>query len=103
MMISGFDKAVVKMELGQKVNIHLEPEEAYGVRDAANIFTINISELKGSENLGIGQQVFLQDPAGRAFPVVVKDKDEETITLDANHELAGKALNFEIELINIED
>lgn len=103
MMIPGFDKAVVEMEVGQSVNIHLEPEEAYGVRDAANIFTLNIAELPGSENLNIGQQVFLQDPAGRAFPVVVKAKDEETITLDANHELAGKALNFQIELVSIED
>ena len=103
MMIAGFDKAVVEMEVGQTVIIHLEPEEAYGVRDAANIFTLNISELPGSENLNIGQQVFLQDPMGRAFPVVVKDKDDQTITLDANHELAGKALNFEIELVSIED
>ena len=103
MMIAGFDKAVVEMEVGQTVNIHLEPEEAYGVRDAANIFTLNISELPGSENLSVGQQVFLQDPMGRAFPVVVKDKDDQTITLDANHELAGKALNFEINLVSIEE
>lgn len=103
MMIEGFDKAVVNMEVGQSVNVHLEPEEAYGVRDASNIFTLNITELPGSENLNIGQKVFLQDPAGRAFPVVVKTKDEETITLDANHELAGKALNFQIELVSIEE
>ncbi|MCR5770455.1 MAG: FKBP-type peptidyl-prolyl cis-trans isomerase [Butyrivibrio sp.] len=103
MMIAGFDKAVVEMEVGQTVNVHLEPEEAYGLRDAANIFTINIAELPGSEKLNVGQQVFLQDEMGRAFPVIVKDKDDQTITLDANHELAGKALNFEIELVSVED
>ena len=101
MMIKGFDKAVANMEVGQKVDIHLMPEEAYGQRDEKAVFTVEISQLPGSEELVVDQQVYLQDPYGRPFPVKVVAKDEKTITLDANHEMAGKELNFTIELVEV--
>ncbi len=100
-MIAGFDKAVESMAVGEKVSIHLMPEEAYGPSDPDNIFTIAIKDLPGSEDLEVGQQVYLSDPTGRPFPVVVTAKDENNITLDANHEMAGKELNFEIELVEV--
>jgi len=103
MMIPGFDKAVVDMEIGQKVNIHLEPNEAYGEYDESRVLKLEISELPGSENLTVGQHVYLQNTMGGAFPVVVTEKTEDTITLDANHDLAGKALNFEIELLTVSE
>ncbi|WP_408071519.1 NifB/NifX family molybdenum-iron cluster-binding protein [Butyrivibrio sp. JL13D10] len=101
MMIHGFDAAVANMDEGETLEIHLEPEEAYGERDPEAVFTTEISELPGSEDLTVGQQVYLQDMYGRPFPVVVTDKTDSTITLDANHEMAGKALNFKIELVAI--
>ena len=103
MMIHGFDKAVAEMKVGEKVNVHLEPNEAYGEVDPEAIFTVEIEELPGSENLTVDQRVYLQDTFGRPFPVKVVEKTEKTITLDANHEMAGKALNFEIELVEIKD
>ncbi|MBR5952825.1 MAG: FKBP-type peptidyl-prolyl cis-trans isomerase [Pseudobutyrivibrio sp.] len=101
MMIKGFDKAVANMEVGEKVDIHLMPEEAYGQPDEDAIFTLEIAQLPGSEELEVGQQVYLQDPYGRPFPVKVVAKDENNITLDANHEMAGKELNFAIELVEV--
>ena len=101
MMIKGFDKAVANMEVGDKVDIHLMPEEAYGQRDEEAVFTVEISQLPGSEELVVDQQVYLQDPYGRPFPVKVVAKDDKTITLDANHEMAGKELNFTIELVEV--
>ena len=101
MMIHGFDAAVANMDEGETLEIHLEPEEAYGERDPEAIFTTEISELPGSEDLAVGQQVYLQDMYGRPFPVLVTDKTDSTITLDANHEMAGKALNFKIDLVAI--
>lgn len=101
MMIKGFDKAVANMEVGEKVDIHLMPEEAYGQRDEEAVFTVEISQLPVSEELVVDQQVYLQDPYGRPFPVKVVAKDEKTITLDANHEMAGKELNFTIELVEV--
>lgn len=102
MMIAGFDKAVVDMEVGQIVNIHLMPEEAYGQPDPNAILNIQISDLPGSEELQVGQQVYLSNQMGQSFPVKVTAKDSETITFDANHEMAGKELNFKIELVSVE-
>lgn len=103
MMIPGFDKAVVDMELGQTVNIHIEPEDAYGMPDPEAIITVEMAQMEGSSDLNVGQKVFLTNMYGQQFPVTVAAKDEVNITFDANHELAGKALNFKIELVEVED
>ena len=101
MMIKGFDDAVKDMEIGQIVDIHLMPEEAYGMPEPDNILTIEISQLPGSEELSVGQRVYLSNAAGQPFPVTVTAKDDKNITLDANHEMAGKELNFKIELVEV--
>ena len=100
-MIRGFDAAVADMEVGQIVDIHLMPEEAYGMPDPNAIFTIEIAQLPGSEELEAGQQVYLTNQYGQPFPVKVTTKDETTITFDANYEMAGKELNFRIELVEV--
>jgi FKBP-type peptidyl-prolyl cis-trans isomerase 2/predicted Fe-Mo cluster-binding NifX family protein len=103
MMIPGFDKAVVDMNVGDVVNIHLAPEDAYGERDPEAVFTLEKSQLPGSEDLTIGQQIYLGTGMGQSFPVTVTAVDAATITLDANHELAGQELNFKIELLSVEE
>ena len=100
-MIKGFDKAVVDMEVGDVVDIHLMPEEAYGMANPDAVFSVQISELPGSEELEAGQQVYLQNAMGQPFPVKVVSKENGVITFDANHEMAGKELNFKIELVEI--
>ena len=102
MMIKGFDKAVADMEIGQVIDVHLMPEEAYGPKDPEAIVTIGIAQLPGSENLSVGERVYLRNMLGQPFPVTVTQKDDTYITLDANHEMAGKELNFRIELLEIE-
>ena len=69
--------------------------------DPEAIFTLEIAQLPGSENLEVGQQVYLSNQYGQPFPVKVLEKEEKTITFDANHEMAGKELNFKIELVEI--
>ncbi len=101
MMIPGFDKAVATMNKGDVVNIHLEPEEAYGQPNPNMILDLEISQLPGSEDLNVGDQVFLGNAMGQEFPVKVVEKTETKIKLDANHEMAGKSLNFKIELVDI--
>lgn len=100
-MIRGFDAAVADMEVGQVVDVHLMPEEAYGMPDPNAIFTVEIAQLPGAEELEAGQRVFLTNQFGQPFPVNVTAKDETTITFDANHEMAGKELNFRIELVEV--
>ena len=103
MMIAGFDKAVATMSVGEKVKIHLMPAEAYGPADPNAIFSVEIAKLPGSEELVVGDKAVLTDAYGRPVQVLVKEKDDTTITFDANHEMAGKELNFEIELVEVVD
>lgn len=100
-MIRGFDAAVADMEVGQTVDIHLMPEEAYGMPDPNAIFTVEIAQIPGSEELEAGEKAYLSNQYGQPFPVTVVEKDETTITFDANHEMAGKELNFHIELVEV--
>ncbi len=101
MMIYGFDEAVANMEVGEKVNIHLTPDKAYGEADPNAVFEMEIAELPGAEDLKVGDRVYLQDMYGRPVPVCVTTMDDKNITFDANHEMAGKELNFEIELLEV--
>ncbi len=103
MMIKGFDEAVKDMEVGEIKQIHLMPEEAYGMPDPAAVFTVAIKELPGAEDLTVDQQVYLTNQMGQPFPVKVVEKTEENITFDANHEMAGKELNFKIELVEVSE
>ena len=100
-MIKGFDAAVADMEVGEVKEIHPMPEEAYGMPDPNAILELEIAKLPGSEELQVGQQVYLTNQMGQPFLVKVIAKDEVNITFDANHEMAGKELNFKIELVEV--
>ena len=100
-MIKGFDAAVADMEVGEVKEIHLMPEEAYGMPDPNAILELEIAKLPGSEELQVGQQVYLTNQMGQPFLGKVIAKDEVNITFDANHEMAGKELNFKIELVEV--
>ena len=77
------------------------PSEAYGEADPLQSLPWILPQLPGAEELTVGQQVYLQNQYGQPFPVKVAAKDDTTITFDANHEMAGKELNFRIELVEI--
>lgn len=102
MMIVGFDEAVVDMEVGEVKDVHLMPEQAYGQRDPNAVITVEVASLPGSENLSVGQQVYLTSASGQPIPVTVTAREGTTITFDANPEMAGKELNFHIELVSVE-
>jgi len=101
-MIPGFDEAVRTMEVGQTVTVTIPAAQAYGEVDPKMIIKMQFEALPGSEKLQVGQHPVLATPDGRPVPCVVVAKDEETITFDMNHELAGKDLTYEIELLESE-
>ena len=103
MMIPGFDAAVAAMSVGEIVNVHLMPEEACGYPNPNAVFSVEIANMPGAEEVSVGQRVYLQDMNGRPIPAAVVAKDETMITFDANHEMAGKELNFQIELVEVRD
>ena len=94
-VIPGFDNAVVGMAVGDKKEVRLEPEDAYGERTDDRV--ISVPKEQAPEGLEVGQQVML----GQA-PATVVEVTDEAVTVDANHPLAGQALTFEIELVGIQ-
>ena len=101
-MIPGFDAAVNEMEAGEKRTVRIPAAEAYGERDDAKVAKLDIRMLPGSENLQVGQRLSLANAQGAPMPCVVAAKDDEHVTLDMNHPLAGRDLTFEIELLEVE-
>ena len=102
-MIPGFDAAVREMEVGQVVDIRLEPADAYGERDERLAQTVPVSAMPGAETLSVGDRVMLTAPTGQPFPATVSALEDGNVTFDMNHEMAGKALNFNIELLEVEE
>lgn len=103
MMIPGFDQAVKDMKVGEIVEVCIPPELAYGEADPNAIVTFEIAKMPGSEELTVGAQVFLENAMGQPFPARVTAKDDINITFDLNPEMAGKELNFKIEMVEIGD
>lgn len=101
-MIVGFDEAVRDMSVGETRTIHLPADQAYGERNDALVQTVPKAQLPGSEQLEAGARVMLGSPSGMPMPATVVEVTDDTITFDLNHEMAGKALNFEIELLSAE-
>lgn len=100
-MISGFDRACAEMKVGDIIDVHLEPEEAYGMPNPNMVITVPKAAIQGLEDVEVGDKVMLQDELGRPFDALVTFMDDENITFDCNHEMAGKALNFTIEMLEI--
>lgn len=98
-MISGFDRAVAELEPGETIEVHLEPEDAYGHHEDRMVITVEKATVMGSEDVETGDKVTLQDQLGRPFDALVTDVTDTEITFDCNHEMAGKSLNFAIELL----
>ena len=102
MVIKGFDDAVRDMEVGEKKHIHLEPAEAYGEVDEKLIQTVPVDRVPNAQDLPVGESVYMQGPNGHPFPVKVVSMDDENVVFDMNHPMAGKPLNFELELVKVE-
>ena len=100
-MIPGFDAAVVTMTLGEKRTVHIPAKDAYGEYRDDLVVKFPKAKVPNGDKTVVGDQLVMGTPDGQPIPVRVIAVDDETLTLDANHELAGKALNFEIELVEI--
>ena len=100
-VIAGFEKAVSGMAPGESKTTTLAPEEAYGPRREEMVSTVDRSQLPDDIELRQGQQLAVKQQDGRQFTVTVTELTDATVTVDANHALAGKRLTFDLELVEI--
>lgn len=100
-VIPGFDSAVTGMSPGEKKTVKIAADDAYGQRYEEQLLTLKRDQLPPGVDVEVGQALELTDDQGRTWAVTVAEVTPETITLDANHELAGKDLTFHLELVSI--
>jgi peptidylprolyl isomerase len=100
-VIPGFEQAVVGMSPGESKSTTIPPEEAYGLHHEQMVLVIDRKQVPPDLKLGVGQQLEVRRQDGRKAMVMVTDVSESTVTLDANHPLAGKDLTFDIQLVEI--
>lgn len=100
-VIPGFEKAVIGLSVGEKVKVTIPFDEAYGPRHEQMVAVVDRSEMGSDIEPIEGQQleVVLQD--GSSMPVLITEVTDSTVTLDANHPLAGRDLTFDIKLVEI--
>lgn len=97
-VIPGFENAVADMSVGDKKTVIIEPEQGYGpVRE--DLF-VELPKSQVPQDVEVGSQLQGQNENG-PVNVVVKEIKENTVVLDANHQMAGKNMNFELELVEI--
>jgi peptidylprolyl isomerase len=101
-LISGFEDSLMGMGLNEKKTFTLEPESAYGERDESAIRRFPRKDLPRDLQVSQGQMLGLKMPDGQQIPAKVAELDDETVTLDLNHPLAGQSLTFAIEVVAIE-
>ncbi|MBW2519795.1 MAG: peptidylprolyl isomerase [Deltaproteobacteria bacterium] len=101
-VLPGFERAVNGMTIGEQKTVTLPPEEGYGVHQAHLIEQVDIGALPGDLNLQIGNQLEVTAEDGDKIRLMIIDRDDNSVTLDANHPLAGRTLTFRIELMSID-
>jgi peptidylprolyl isomerase len=101
MVIKGFENGVLDMKVGDKKTIHIPVDQAYGPKNEEMIIQFPKENIPAELNPEVGMELQMSNPQGHVFPVKVVAIDDNTITLDANHALAGEDLVFDLELVEI--
>jgi FKBP-type peptidyl-prolyl cis-trans isomerase 2 len=103
-IIPGFENEVLGMEKGEEKTIKIKPEDAYGIPDPAKMQKIPKQQLPENiqEKVVPGIILHMQTPEGQQVPLKVADVDNDFVTLDLNHPLAGQSLNFKIKIVDVQ-
>jgi peptidylprolyl isomerase len=101
MVIPGFERAIADLEPGQTVTVTIPEEDAYGPHNEEMVIRIPKGSFPAEITPVVGEQLVLRSPDGHEIPALIVELDDDEVTLDANHPLAGFALTFEIELVSV--
>ena len=100
-VLPSFENAVIGMNEGDTKTLSIHPEEAFGHRKDDLIFDVERTKLPPGIDLKLGGILRVGSDAGQDFEVIIANVDDDVVTLDGNHPLAGKVLNLEIQLVEI--
>jgi peptidylprolyl isomerase len=95
------EKALLEMEEGQSKNVTLEPEDAFGPHMEDLVIKVPRSVFKPEVTIEVGSRIKIDAPTGKSFVGTVVAMDEQTFTLDLNHQLAGKRLVVNVTVVSV--
>jgi FKBP-type peptidyl-prolyl cis-trans isomerase SlyD len=102
-IIPGLENALSGKSSGDDLSVTIPPEDAYGVRDDNRVQQVSKTMFEGSGEIEVGTQFHAQGPNGETLVVTVAEVMEDDVMVDANHPLAGKELNFEVNVVEVRD
>lgn len=102
-LIPALEQALEGKQAGDKVNVVVEPENAYGQRDENKIQRVPRKMFPPEQELEVGMPFSSATPDGTAINVVITAIEEHEVVIDGNHPLAGMTLHFDIDLVDVRD
>lgn len=102
MIVVGLEKAMAGHDVGDKFDVKVIPSEGYGEYDERMTQEVPTSVFQGVDKVEAGMQFYAQTPMG-PMPIRIKSVNGDKAVIDANHELAGKNLNFAIEVVSVRE
>ena len=100
-VIKGFDNALEGMEAGEEKDVKLQPADAYGDHDPQMLKKVPKDQLPKEQEVKVGMMLGVTLPNGAQIPAKITEIEDTTVTLDMNHPMAGKVLNFKLKLVEI--
>ena len=101
MVVPGFEKAVIGMEKDEEKEITITPEDGYGQPNPQLVQKVPKEKLPKEQEPKEGMFLAINTPDGQKIPAQIKAVDDKEVTIDLNHPLAGKTLNFKIKIVEI--
>lgn len=101
-LISGLESQLAGKTAGDKFSCTIQPEDAYGQRDERLVLDVPLSDFESDIGVEVGMQFQVSTPEGPAIVTVI-EVNGDTVKIDGNHEMAGKVLNFDIEVLEVRD
>ncbi len=102
-IIPGLEMALVGKDAGDEVSVTVPPEEAYGARDESLKQVVSRDMFQSPEEIEVGRQFHAQTPSGETLVITVVGVQDEEVTIDGNHPLAGVNLNFDVKVVDVRD
>lgn len=100
-VIPGFEESIMGMKAGENKSFQVSPEKGYGQENPKGIQEVPRDKLPADMNPEVGMTLHATMPDGQAIPARITEIREDTIILNFNHPLAGKTLNFEVEVVDV--
>ncbi|MBD9575936.1 peptidylprolyl isomerase [Pseudomonas sp. PDM23] len=102
-IIGGLEKALEGKQVGDELDVTVEPADAYGEYSAELVATLTREMFEGVDELEVGMQFHASAPDGGMQIVTIRDIEGDDVIVDGNHPLAGQRLNFKVKVVDIRD